>query len=58
MFFVVELLWDNAPVIIVQEIKDGWDEWRDFSSDDIVKGGKVFGVYSFDDFLEDGSFKQ
>ena len=33
------------PVIIVQEIKDGWDEWHDFSGDEIAKGGEVFYVY-------------
>ena len=28
-----------------------------FSSDGIAKGGELFGVYSFDDFLDDGSFE-
>ena len=46
------------PVIIVQKIKDGQDEWRDFSSDGIAKGCEIFGVYRFDDFLDDGSFEQ
>ena len=48
----------NAPVIIVQKIEDGQEEWCDLSGDRIEKGGKVFGVYSFDDFLDDGSFDQ
>ena len=56
--FVVKLLRVNAPVIIVKEFKDGWDEWRDFSGDGILKGGKVFGAYRFNDFLDDGSFDQ
>ena len=45
-------------VIIVQKIEDGWDQWRDFSGDRILKGSEVFGVYSFDDFLDDVSFEQ
>ena len=43
---------------IVQEIEDVWDEWRDLSGDRIVKGGEAFGVYSFNDFQDDGSFEQ
>ena len=46
------------PVIIVQKIEDGRDKWRDFSGDGIAKGSEVFGVYSFDDFLDNGSFEQ
>ena len=51
---MVELLRGNAPVIIVQKIKDGRDEWRDLSDDRIAKGGDVFGFYNFNDFLDDG----
>ena len=54
----VKLLRGDAPVIIVQEVEDGRDEWRYLSGDRIAQGGEVFGVYSFDDFLDDGSFKQ
>ena len=46
------------PVIIVQEIEDGRDKWHDFSVDGIAKDGGVFGVYSFDCFLDDGLFEQ
>ena len=46
------------PIIIAQEIKDGWDKCRYLSGDGIVKGGEVFGVYSFNDLLDDGSFEQ
>ena len=45
-------------MINVQEIEYGRYEWRDFSSDWITKGGKVFCVYSFNDFLHDGLFDQ
>ena len=45
-------------VIIAQEVEDGWYEWHDLSGDVIAKGDKVFGVYSFDNFLDDGSFEQ
>ena len=56
--FVVKLLLGNAPIIILQEVEDGRDKWRDFYDDMIAKGGKVFGVYSFDGFLVDGLFEQ
>ena len=55
---VVKLLRGDAPLIIVQEVEDGRDKWRDFSSDRIAKGGGVFGVYIFNDFLGDGLFEQ
>ena len=55
---VVKLLRVNAPVIIVQEVKDGWDEWRGFSGYGSAKGGESFGIYSFDYLLGDGSFEQ
>ena len=42
----------------MQEVEDGRDKWRDFYDDMIAKGGKVFGVYSFDGFLVDGLFEQ
>ena len=55
---VVKLLLVNAPIIIVQEIKDGRYEWSDFSGDGIAKGNEVFGVYSFDYYLDYGSFEE
>ena len=55
---LVKMLRSNASVIIVQEVDHVRDEWRDFSGDGISKGGEVFGVYSFNGFLDDGSFKQ
>ena len=42
----------------MQEVEDGWDKWRDLSDDGIAKGGRVLGVYSLNDFLGDGLFKQ
>ena len=56
--FFVKLLQGNALVLIVQEVEDGRDEWHDLSGDEITKGGKVFGVYSFNDFLDYVSFEQ
>ena len=41
----------------MQEVKGGQDKWRDLSGDMIEKGSEVFGVYSFDDLLDDGSFE-
>ena len=55
---VVKFLRGNVPVIIIQEIEDDRDKWRDFSGEGIAKGGKVFGVYSFDGLLDDFSFDQ
>ena len=48
----------NAPIIILQELEYGRDECCDLYGDRIAKGGEVFGVYSFNDFLDDGSFEQ
>ena len=48
----------DSPVIIVQKEKDGRNERHDLSGDRIAKGNEVFGVYSFDDFLEDGFSEQ
>ena len=45
-------------VIILQEVKDSRDDWRYLSGDEITKGVKVFGVYSFNDFLDYVSFEQ
>ena len=39
---------------MVQEVEDGWYECHDLSDDTIAKGGKLFGVYSFDGFLVNG----
>ena len=55
---VVKLLGGDAAVIFVKVLKDGWDERRGFSCDRVVKGGKIFGVNGFDDFLDEGSLKK
>ena len=55
---VVKLLQGDSPVIIVQEEKDGRNERHDLSGDRIAMGNEVFGVYIFDDFLEDGFSEQ
>ena len=44
---VVKFFRGNALKIRVKEIKDGQGKWRDFYGDGIAKGGKLFGVYSF-----------
>ena len=54
---ILKLLQGTAPIIIIQEVKDGRDEWCDFSGDRIAKGKKVLSVYIFDEFLGDGLFK-
>ena len=40
----------------MKEVEDGQDEWHDLSSDGIVKGGELFGVYRLDDCFDDGLF--
>ena len=43
-------------IVVVQELKDGWDEWRNISGDGVAKGGKIFGVDGLNDLLDEGSF--
>ena len=52
------MLWGDASIVVVHELKDGRDEWRNFSGDGVAKGGEIFGVDGLDDFLDEGSFKQ
>ena len=42
----------DASIVIVQELKDGWGEYRNFSSDGVAKGGGVFFVNGLDDLLD------
>ena len=42
----------------MQERKDGWDEWSNFSGDGVAKGGEIFVVDVLGDLLDEGSFKQ
>ena len=37
----------------MQELKDGRDEWSNFSGDGVAKGGKIFGVDGPADFLDE-----
>ena len=52
------LLGGDAAVIVVKVLEDGWDERRYFSCDGVAKGGKIFRVDGFDDFLDKGSLKK
>ena len=52
------MLGGDASVIVVKLLEDGWDERCDFSCDGIDKGGEIFGVDGFDDFLDEGSLKK
>ena len=45
-------------VLIVQELKGGWDEWHNLSGDGVANGGEIFGVDGLDDLLDEGSFEQ
>ena len=57
-FLVVKFLRDDASIVIVQELKDGQDKWRNLSGEGVVKGGDTFVVDGLDDFLDEGLFEQ
>ena len=42
----------------MQELKNGRDEWHNFSSDGVAKGGEIFGVDGLDYLLDEVSFEQ
>ena len=48
----------DAFVIVVEELKDSWDEWCDLSRDRFAKGGEISGVYGFNDLLDESSLKK
>ena len=48
----------DESVIVVKELKDGWDEWFYLSCDGVAKGGEIFGVNGFDDMLDEGSLNK
>ena len=55
---VVKLLGGDAAVIFIKLLEDGWDERRDLSRDRVVKGGEIFVVDDFDDFLDEGYLRR
>ena len=40
----------------MQELKDGQDEWCNFSGDGVAKGGEIFVVNGLNDLLDEGPF--
>ena len=52
------MLRGDAPIVVVQELKDGRDEWRNFSGDGVVKDSEIFVVDGLGILLDEGSFKQ
>ena len=48
----------DTSVIVVKELKDGRDEWCNFSCDGVAKGGEIFGVDGLDDLLDEGSIEK
>ena len=48
----------DASIIFVKVLEDGWDGRCDLSRDRGAKGGEIFGVDGFDDFLYEGSLKK
>ena len=56
--FVLKLLGGDTYVIVVKEIKDGWDECCNLSCDGVAKGDEIFGVDGLDDLLDEGSLEK
>ena len=52
------MLGGDASVIVVKVLEDVWDEQCDLSRDGVAKGGGIFGVDGFNDFLDEGSLKK
>ena len=55
---VVKLLRGDASIFAVKKLEDGWDEWCNFSSDRVAKGGEIFGVDGLNDLLDKVSFEK
>ena len=55
---VVKLLGGDSSIVVVKKLDDGQDEWGNFSSDGVAKGGEVFGADGLDDLLYEGSFEK
>ena len=55
---VVKLLQGDASIVVVQELKDGQDKWRNLPGGAVTKGGNTFVVDGLDNFLDEGLFEQ
>ena len=55
---VVKLLRGDASIVVVEELKDGRDEWCNFSSDGVAKGSDIFGVDGLNDLLDEDLFEK
>ena len=55
---VIKLLWVDASIVIVEELKYGRDKWCNLSGDGVAKGGEIFGVNGIDDLFDEGSFQK
>ena len=55
---VVKLLQVDASIVVVEELKDGQDEWCNLTGDGVAKGGEILGVDGLDDLLDESSFKK
>ena len=53
-----KLLGGDTSIVVVKKLKDGWDEWCNFSSDGVAMGGKLFGVDGINDLLDEGLFEK
>ena len=45
-------------VNFLEELKDGQYKWWFIFSGGVAKGGKIFGVNGFDDFLDEGPLEK
>ena len=48
----------ETSVVVVKKIKDGRDEWCNFSGDGVAEVGNIFGVDGLDDLLDEGLFEK
>ena len=54
----VKLLRGDTSIVVLEELKDGRDEWCNLSGDGVAKGSEIFGVDGLNDFSYEGSFKK
>ena len=52
------MLGGETFIFVVNKLKDGRDEWCNFSGDGVAKGGEIFGIDGLDDLLDKGSFEK
>ena len=52
------MLGDDASIVVVKKLEDGWYKWCNLSGDGFAKGGEIFVVDGLDYFLYEVSFEE